>query len=165
MTAGSSMLATIRTAPPQWTQVVTSMPNTRLRRCAHVIPRRFSSGLRGSSLTMQRESADLAGVTFQQTGVAGQRLQGDDFAPGLRASGDAVGDRTHPQRVHAVIATRAVGQEYGFVLAANWSGSFRQRPLRVEADTIIQLLNLADVERTAVGRPQPSLRNVVCIST
>lgn len=39
MTAGSSVLATIRTAPPQWTQVVTAMPNTRLRRCAHVIPR------------------------------------------------------------------------------------------------------------------------------
>jgi hypothetical protein len=51
---------------------------------------------------------------FQQTGVAGQRLQGDDFASGLRASGDAVGDRTHSQRVHAVITTRAVGQKYGF---------------------------------------------------
>ena len=30
MALGSSMLATIRTAPPQWTQVLTSMPNTRL---------------------------------------------------------------------------------------------------------------------------------------
>jgi hypothetical protein len=29
MVAGSSMLATIRTGPPQWTQVVTSMANTR----------------------------------------------------------------------------------------------------------------------------------------
>ncbi len=44
MTVGSSMLATIRTAPPQWTQVLMSMPNTRLMRCAHVNARRFSSG-------------------------------------------------------------------------------------------------------------------------
>jgi len=27
MAVGSSMLATIHTAPPQWTQVITSMPN------------------------------------------------------------------------------------------------------------------------------------------
>jgi hypothetical protein len=37
MTAGSSMLAMIRMAPPQWAQVVTSMEKTRLRRCAQVI--------------------------------------------------------------------------------------------------------------------------------
>ena len=36
MAVGSSTLATMRTAPPQFTQVVTSMLNTRLRRCAHV---------------------------------------------------------------------------------------------------------------------------------
>jgi hypothetical protein len=35
----------------------------------------------------------------------------DDFASDLRASGDAVGDRTHPQRVHTVVAASAVGQE------------------------------------------------------
>ena len=74
----------------------------------------------GGNAGMQRESADLAGVAFQQTGVTGQRLQGDDFASGPRASGDAAGDRTHPQRVHAVIATRAVGQEYGF---GGWTAS------------------------------------------
>ena len=34
MAVGSSMLATIRSAPPQWTQVLTSMLKTRLRRCA-----------------------------------------------------------------------------------------------------------------------------------
>ena len=70
----------------------------------------------GGNAGMQRESADLAGTAFQQTGVAGQYLQGADFAPGLRAGGDAVGDRTHPQRVHAIAAARAVRQETGFVL-------------------------------------------------
>lgn len=47
---GSSTLATIFTLPPQWTQVFTSMPNTRLRRCAQVIDRRLSSGVRWSAL-------------------------------------------------------------------------------------------------------------------
>jgi hypothetical protein len=42
------MLATIRTAPPQWMQVFTSMPNTRLRRCAQVTDRRRSAGVRSS---------------------------------------------------------------------------------------------------------------------
>ena len=35
MALGSSMLATIRTAPPQWAQVVMSMEKTRLLRPAH----------------------------------------------------------------------------------------------------------------------------------
>jgi hypothetical protein len=35
------MLATIRAAPPQWRQVLTSTPNTRLRHCAHLVERRF----------------------------------------------------------------------------------------------------------------------------
>jgi hypothetical protein len=61
----------------------------------------------GGHAGMQRESAHLAGAVFPRSLVAGQRLQGDDFAPGLRAGGDAVGDRTHPQCVHAVFATRA----------------------------------------------------------
>ncbi len=52
MAAGSSMLATIRTVPPQWTQAVTSMEKTRLRRCAQLIERRFSSGLRGASFAL-----------------------------------------------------------------------------------------------------------------
>jgi len=46
MAVGSSMLATIRSAPPQWMQVLTSMLKTRLRRCAQVIERRRSSGVR-----------------------------------------------------------------------------------------------------------------------
>lgn len=50
MAVGSSMLATIRTAPPQWPQVLISMSKTRLRRCAQLIERRFSSGLRWSLL-------------------------------------------------------------------------------------------------------------------
>ena len=49
MAVGSSTLATMRAAPPQFTQVVTSMLNTRLRRCAQVIERRRSSGVRGSA--------------------------------------------------------------------------------------------------------------------
>lgn len=52
MAVSSSMLATIRTVPLQWTQVVMSTPNTRLSRCAQLIARRFSSGLRGSSLAL-----------------------------------------------------------------------------------------------------------------
>jgi len=36
---GFSMLATIRTAPPQWPQAFTSMLKTRLRRCAQSLPR------------------------------------------------------------------------------------------------------------------------------
>jgi len=51
MALGSSMLATMRTEPPQWMQVFTSMLKTRLGRCAQVIARRrFSSGLRWSLL-------------------------------------------------------------------------------------------------------------------
>ena len=59
MAVGSSMLATIRTAPPQWTQVHTSMPN-----CAQVIARRFSSGLRGSSVTLASTGAASAAGRF-----------------------------------------------------------------------------------------------------
>lgn len=51
MALGSSMLATMRNEPPQWMQVFTSMPNTRLRRCAQVVARRRSMGLRSSMLT------------------------------------------------------------------------------------------------------------------
>ena len=70
----------------------------------------------GGHARVQGEAADLAGIAFQRAGIAGQCLQGDDFAPGLRAGGDAVGDRTHPQRVHAVAAASAVGQEDGLLL-------------------------------------------------
>jgi hypothetical protein len=63
MAAGSSMLATIRTAPPQCTQVFTSIPNTRLRRCAPVIARRFTSVLRGLALAPRRQLGLFTPVT------------------------------------------------------------------------------------------------------
>ena len=40
-------------------------------------------------------------------------------------------------------------------ISTKGSGSFRQRPLRVEAGIIIQHLNLAFSEKTAVGRASP----------
>ena len=66
---------------------------------------------------MQRETADLAGIAFGRAVIGGDRLQRRDLAPCVLAGGDAVGDRTHPQRVQAVVAACAVGQEGGFVLA------------------------------------------------
>ena len=57
MAVGSLMLATIRTALPQWTQVLTSMANTRLRRCALLIERRRSSGRRRSSFALTSAGA------------------------------------------------------------------------------------------------------------
>ncbi len=70
MAVGSLMLATIRTAPPQWAQGVTSMLNTRLRRCAQVIERRLSSGLRGSSLALTSTgAASVAGRLPHPDGV------------------------------------------------------------------------------------------------
>jgi hypothetical protein len=64
----------------------------------------------------RRRAADLAGIAPQRAGIAGQRLQCHHLAPGVRAGGDAVADRTHPQRVHAVVAASAVGQEDGLLL-------------------------------------------------
>jgi len=60
---------------------------------------------------LQRETADLAGVAFQRAVIGGDRLQRHHLVPGLRAGGDAVGDRTHPQRVQAIVAASAVGQQ------------------------------------------------------
>jgi len=45
ITTGSSMQAMILTAAPQARQVSMSMPNTRFRRCAHVIETRRSPGV------------------------------------------------------------------------------------------------------------------------
>ncbi|HCG3096941.1 hypothetical protein Q4R84_18810 [Morganella morganii] len=66
MAAGSSMLATIRTVPPQWTQAVTSMEKTRLRRCAQLIERRFSSGLRGASFALATQGPEAKKTTNQR---------------------------------------------------------------------------------------------------
>ena len=68
MAVGSWMLATIRTAPPQWTQVLTSMPNTRLRRCAQLIARRRWSGVRSSLLALV-DSASAADFLPRPDGV------------------------------------------------------------------------------------------------
>lgn len=95
----------------------------------------------GGHARVQGESADLAGIALQRAGVAGQRLQGDDFAPGLRAGGDAVGDRTHTQRVHDVVATRAVGQEGRFVLAFEPAFA-RQMPAHAMRDRVSQVRQL-----------------------
>jgi len=54
-------LTTIRSVPPQWPHVLTSMLKTRLRRCAQVIERRFSLGLRRSLLA----PVDAASASLQ----------------------------------------------------------------------------------------------------
>ncbi len=68
MAVGSSMLATMRTEPPQWPHVLTSMLKTRLRRCAQVIERRFSSGLRWSLLAAV-DSSSVGGRLPRPDGV------------------------------------------------------------------------------------------------
>ena len=45
MTAGSSILAIMRTSPPHFSQVSTSIWKTRFNRFAHVIEARFSAGV------------------------------------------------------------------------------------------------------------------------
>jgi|GEM_PF-2313680 len=93
MAVSSSMLATIRTAPPQWPHVLTSMltkspgaiwnsrkagpkgggqdarSNTRLRRCAQVIARRRSMGLRPSMLA-PADATSVAGRLPRLDGVS-----------------------------------------------------------------------------------------------
>jgi hypothetical protein len=65
-------------------------------------------------------------------------LQRDDLAASVAAGGDAVGDRTHPQPLHAVVATRAVGQEHGFLFAFEPAAA-RQVPAHPVRDGICQL--------------------------
>ena len=76
-----------------------------------------------------------------RTIVTGQRLECHHLAPGLRAGGDAVGDRTHPQRVHAVVAARAVGQEDGLLLAFEPAFA-RQMPTDAMRDRVSQVRQL-----------------------
>lgn len=61
MALGSSMLAMIRAAQPQWMQVLTSMLKTQLRGCAQPIERRRWSGVRASRLALV-DSASVAGL-------------------------------------------------------------------------------------------------------
>lgn len=70
----------------------------------------------GRRARVQREPADLAGIALQRIRIGRQRLKCRQLAPGVRAGGDAVGDRVHPQRVHAVVFRSAVCQEGRFVL-------------------------------------------------
>jgi len=79
MAVGSSMLATIRSVPPQWPQAFTSMPNTRLRRCAQVIARRRSMGVRWSALASV-DSALVGGRLPRPEGVSCAR----NFAFGVK---------------------------------------------------------------------------------
>ncbi len=60
MTAGSSMLAMIRTVPPQYSQISMSIRNTRLRRCAQVMAWRGSgSGCFESALRRRPRPAGV----------------------------------------------------------------------------------------------------------
>jgi hypothetical protein len=68
MAVGSSSLATIRSVPPQWPQAFTSMLKTRLRRCAQVIERRFSSAPRWSLLAPVHSSS-VQGRLLRPDGV------------------------------------------------------------------------------------------------
>jgi len=80
MAVGSSILATIRSLPPQWPQAFTSMLKTRLRRCAQVIARRFSSGLRWSLLAPV-DASSVGGRLPRPEGVSCAR----NFAFGVQA--------------------------------------------------------------------------------
>ena len=90
---------------------------------------------------MQREAADLAGIALQRACVTGQCLQRDDLAASVATGGDAVGHRTHPQPIHAVVATRAVGQEHGFVFAFEPAAA-RQVPAHAMRDGVGELRQL-----------------------
>ncbi len=105
----------------------------------------------GYHARMQREA-------LQRAGVVGQRLQRDDFASGLRAGGDALGDRTHPQRVHAVIAASAVGQEDGLLLAFEPAFA-RQMPAHAIRDLVSRVRQLRGGRDTVVRVPSHELRS------
>jgi len=103
---------------------------------------------------MQREAADLAGVALQRACVTGQCLQRDDLAASVATGGDAVGHRTHPQPIHAVVATRAVGQEHGFVFAFEPAAA-RQVPADAMRDGVGELRQLRRGGGAAQARLAP----------
>ena len=128
MTAGSSMHAMIRTAPPQAGQVSISIPKTRFRRCAQVIAARRSAGVGSSGsagLACCPPRPRLAGVTRRQ------RLQREYLTPLLRPNSDAVGDGRTQQPRHRPEFEFVIGQ------AAVLRVPFQQ-PLafKVAADTL-----------------------------
>jgi len=63
------------------------------------------------------------------------------LAPGLRSGSDAVGDRAQPQRVQAVAAASAVGQEHGFVFAFEpaFAHPMPTHPVRDRAGQVLHL--------------------------
>ncbi|CRN69255.1 hypothetical protein PAERUG_P42_1_London_26_VIM_2_10_12_00013 [Pseudomonas aeruginosa] len=103
---------------------------------------------------MQREAADLAGIALQRACVTGQCLQRDDLAASVATGGDAVGHRTHPQPIHAVVATRAVGQEHGFVFAFEPAAA-RQVPAHAMRDGVGELRQLRRGGGAAQARLAP----------
>ncbi len=103
---------------------------------------------------MQREAADLAGIALQRACVTGQCLQRDDLAASVATGGDAVGHRTHPQPIHAVVATRAVGQEHGFVFAFEPAAA-RQVPAHAMRDGVGDLRQLRRGGGAAQARLAP----------
>lgn len=113
MAAGSSMLATIRTVPPQWTQAVTSMEKTRLRRCAQLIERRFSSGLRGASFALASAGSTAASCRLP-------RPEGVNCAPPRQNScrPDRSLTRGREERGSGSIRTSVQGQGGGSAVAA-----------------------------------------------
>ncbi len=108
---------------------------------------------------MQREAADLAGIALQRACVTGQCLQRDDLAASVATGGDAVGHRTHPQRVHAVVARRAVGQKHGFVLAFQPAFA-RQVPAHAMRDGVGQFRQLRRCGRTGAVQARLALRTL-----
>ena len=73
--------------------------------------------------------------------VGWDRLQRHHLAPSLRAGGDAVGDRTHPQRVQAIVAAGTFGEEVRFVFAFEPAVA-RQMPAHAIGDLVRQLRQL-----------------------
>ena len=73
------------------------------------------------------------------------------------AGGDAVGDRAHPQRVHAVVAAGAVCQEDGFVLAFEPAFA-RQVPAHAARDGAGQLRQLRARRRAGAAQARLALR-------
>ena len=96
--------------------------------------------LRGDA-GVQREAADLAGCAFQRAGVVGQHLQCRHLAPGVLASRDAVGDGTHAQCVHGVVAASTFREEGRFVLAFEPAFA-RQMPAHAIRDPVSQVRQL-----------------------
>ena len=80
-------------------------------------------------------------------------MQRDDLAASVAAGGDAVGDRTHPQPIHAVVACSAVCQEGRFALPFEPAFA-RQVPTHPVRDGSCQLGQLRGGGRTGAVQAQ-----------